>query len=161
MCQNVEDAQRAITLGRGMLINGRPCRTEVARVNRKILSSYDLRIAPTLTANREALSIYLKSTEAASLKLRRVILCLTTVPLNKSGMLPRPNARCSVCQRAFSFGSLSLTIVAMLKWYVTLAQCFDLAKKTRASVNPQPIVLSKSKGWKKRVHHQAVESITR
>ncbi|KAG8534246.1 uncharacterized protein KY384_001090 [Bacidia gigantensis] len=35
----VEDAQQAITLGRGMLINGRPCRTEVARVNRSLYLS--------------------------------------------------------------------------------------------------------------------------
>ncbi len=33
--QTVEDAQRAITQGRGMHINNRPCRTEVAKVNRK------------------------------------------------------------------------------------------------------------------------------
>ena len=31
----MEDAQRAITQGRGMHINNRPCRTEVAKVNRK------------------------------------------------------------------------------------------------------------------------------
>ena len=31
------DAQRAISDGRGMLINGRPCRTEVAKVNRKLI----------------------------------------------------------------------------------------------------------------------------
>ena len=34
--QDENDAQRAISLGRGMLINGRPCRTEVAKVNRKL-----------------------------------------------------------------------------------------------------------------------------
>lgn len=33
--QNVSDAQRAITMGRGLPIDGRPCRTEVAKVNRK------------------------------------------------------------------------------------------------------------------------------
>lgn len=33
--QTENDAQRAITMGRGMLITGRPCRTEVAKVNRK------------------------------------------------------------------------------------------------------------------------------
>lgn len=33
--QNVGDAQRAITMGRGLLIDGRACRTEVAKVNRK------------------------------------------------------------------------------------------------------------------------------
>ena len=32
-----EDAQRAINLGRGMKVNGRDCRTEVARVNREHL----------------------------------------------------------------------------------------------------------------------------
>ena len=37
--QNVDDAQRAITFGRGMLINGRPCRTEIARVNRESFHS--------------------------------------------------------------------------------------------------------------------------
>ena len=31
----MEDAQHAITQGRGMHINNRPCRTEVAKVNRK------------------------------------------------------------------------------------------------------------------------------
>ena len=36
--QNENDAQRAIAVGRGMLINGRPCRTEVAKVNRKLVS---------------------------------------------------------------------------------------------------------------------------
>ena len=33
--QNVADAQRAITCGRGMEVDGRACRTEVAKVNRK------------------------------------------------------------------------------------------------------------------------------
>lgn len=35
--QNAADAQRAIILGRGMPIDGRPCRTEVAKVNRMYL----------------------------------------------------------------------------------------------------------------------------
>ena len=43
--QNVEDAQRAITLGRGMLINGRACRTEVARVNRELPCLHLLRMS--------------------------------------------------------------------------------------------------------------------
>ncbi|KAL8733622.1 MAG: hypothetical protein Q9166_002032 [cf. Caloplaca sp. 2 TL-2023] len=34
--ENVGDAQRAITMGRGLLIDGRACRTEVAKVNRKL-----------------------------------------------------------------------------------------------------------------------------
>ena len=33
--QTSEDAQRAIHLGRGMKVNNRECRTEVARVNRR------------------------------------------------------------------------------------------------------------------------------
>ena len=33
--QNVGDAQRAIAMGRGLLIDGRACRTEVAKVNRE------------------------------------------------------------------------------------------------------------------------------
>ena len=39
--QNVSDAQRAITCGRGMMIDGRPCRTEVAKVNRKQIPNDD------------------------------------------------------------------------------------------------------------------------
>ena len=37
--QNIDDAQQAILHGRGMLIKGRACRTEVARVNRRFISS--------------------------------------------------------------------------------------------------------------------------
>ncbi|KAL6713555.1 hypothetical protein ACLMJK_009020 [Lecanora helva] len=37
--ETVEDAQRAITQGRGMHINNRPCRTEVAKVNRSLYLS--------------------------------------------------------------------------------------------------------------------------
>ncbi|KAL8818781.1 MAG: hypothetical protein Q9223_002660 [Gallowayella weberi] len=37
--QNVGDAQRAITMGRGLLIDGRACRTEVAKVNRSLYLS--------------------------------------------------------------------------------------------------------------------------
>lgn len=34
--QNASDAQRAIVLGRGVPVDGRPCRTEVAKVNREL-----------------------------------------------------------------------------------------------------------------------------
>lgn len=34
--QNASDAQRAIILGRGVPVDGRPCRTEVAKVNREL-----------------------------------------------------------------------------------------------------------------------------
>ncbi|KAI4110648.1 MAG: hypothetical protein LQ339_001224 [Xanthoria mediterranea] len=37
--ENVGDAQRAITMGRGLLIDGRACRTEVAKVNRSLYLS--------------------------------------------------------------------------------------------------------------------------
>ncbi|KAL8691632.1 MAG: hypothetical protein Q9218_003187 [Villophora microphyllina] len=37
--ENVRDAQRAITMGRGLEINGRACRTEVAKVNRSLYLS--------------------------------------------------------------------------------------------------------------------------
>ncbi|KAI4248439.1 MAG: hypothetical protein L6R40_000999 [Gallowayella cf. fulva] len=37
--ENVSDAQRAITMGRGLPIDGRPCRTEVAKVNRSLYLS--------------------------------------------------------------------------------------------------------------------------
>ncbi|KAL8734416.1 MAG: hypothetical protein Q9181_003219 [Wetmoreana brouardii] len=37
--EQVRDAQRAITMGRGLLIDGRPCRTEVAKVNRSLYLS--------------------------------------------------------------------------------------------------------------------------
>ncbi|KAL9132292.1 MAG: hypothetical protein Q9175_006532 [Cornicularia normoerica] len=37
--EDENDAQRAISVGRGMLINGRPCRTEVAKVNRSLYLS--------------------------------------------------------------------------------------------------------------------------
>ncbi|KAL8953972.1 MAG: hypothetical protein Q9222_000182 [Ikaeria aurantiellina] len=37
--ENVNDAQRAITMGRGLLIDGRACRTEVAKVNRSLYLS--------------------------------------------------------------------------------------------------------------------------
>lgn len=36
MKQNASDAQRAIILGRGVPVDGRPCRTEVAKVNREL-----------------------------------------------------------------------------------------------------------------------------
>lgn len=34
--QTASDAQRAILLGRGVPVDGRPCRTEVAKVNREL-----------------------------------------------------------------------------------------------------------------------------
>ncbi|KAL8922203.1 MAG: hypothetical protein Q9172_003664 [Xanthocarpia lactea] len=37
--ENVGDAQRAIAMGRGLLIDGRACRTEVAKVNRSLYLS--------------------------------------------------------------------------------------------------------------------------
>ncbi|KAL9006147.1 MAG: hypothetical protein Q9188_001116 [Gyalolechia gomerana] len=37
--ENANDAQRAITMGRGLVIDGRPCRTEVAKVNRSLYLS--------------------------------------------------------------------------------------------------------------------------
>lgn len=37
--KNVADAQRAITCGRGMEVDGRACRTEVAKVNRQYLTA--------------------------------------------------------------------------------------------------------------------------
>ncbi|KAL8968761.1 MAG: hypothetical protein Q9183_002311 [Haloplaca sp. 2 TL-2023] len=37
--EHVRDAQRAITMGRGVVINERPCRTEVAKVNRSLYLS--------------------------------------------------------------------------------------------------------------------------
>ncbi|KAL8741398.1 MAG: hypothetical protein Q9190_005989 [Brigantiaea leucoxantha] len=37
--ENVSDAQRAITLGRGRLVDGRACRTEIAKVNRSLYLS--------------------------------------------------------------------------------------------------------------------------
>lgn len=49
--ENVADAQRAITLGRGMPVDGRPCRTEVAKVNRSLYLS---RVTGGLISETEA-----------------------------------------------------------------------------------------------------------
>ena len=64
--KHVSDSERAITLGRGLLVDGRPCRTERAKVNRKQTQYSELSLAIDLR-HQQAGSLYLSKVTGGSI----------------------------------------------------------------------------------------------
>lgn len=105
-----------------MLINGRPCRTEVAKVNRKL---HGLHQCTNKVSNMDILRyqdhcIFLRSPAGQFPRSKLVKSWLALDLFNESGIVHRLIVRYTVCQRVSLSCSLSMTIVAMRKWYVLL-----------------------------------------
>lgn len=115
--QNAEDAQRAIILGRGVPVDGRPCRTEVAKVNRELSRETPPKKNSPLRKliNHQVHSIFPKLPAAPSPRLRRIRRWVDMVRSKKYGIARKQKRKCSVYLKESGSCSHSFKIAATLR----------------------------------------------